>query len=70
MTCSHSDAQLSEEFLMGEKLSGPMTVRITEGEIIESQLSTDDMSDVDVELQGKCEGGWCAHKYSSAGPEQ
>ncbi|MDF5758450.1 hypothetical protein [Spongiactinospora sp. TRM90649] len=55
---------------MGKKLSGPMVVRITEGEIIDSQLASDDLSDVDMELAGKCEGGWCAQKYSSATEEQ
>jgi len=49
------------------QITRPVTLRITSAEVLESQLSPEDLSVLEAqeEAPAVCQGGWCAVSYSS-----
>jgi hypothetical protein len=56
---------------MPRKLSGPVTLRITEAEVLESQLNPDDLSVLEAAADdgngggAKCGGTYCETNYTA-----
>lgn len=56
---------------MAKKLSGPVTLRITEAEVLESQLKSDDLAVLEAADDGgngggaKCGGTYCETNYTA-----
>ncbi|MFF4192712.1 hypothetical protein [Nonomuraea sp. NPDC001831] len=60
---------------MGQSIKGPMVLRITEGEIVDSQLSEDDLRALSDKSEGsaaiarvRCPVLYCAAMYDSGLP--